>query len=287
LQFEQFFAPSIAQELDRDLNRLDGRSQEVTLLSARLDRYGPLAERLGPQNACRLVRELLERLTERILEHRGVVVEYEGEGVLALWNAPVVQPDHALLAAGAALGMADSMPDFSAKWLQQTGEPLSLGVVLHLGAVQVGSMGCTHRFKYGVHGPALRLIRQVQAATAKLGRPLLITGPVQNHLPDTLATRRLCQARFAEAADPVPLYELHGVTGSTEWTAFRDAYEGALMQFEFGQWARACQSLLPLLQQADRQDAYDPPTLLLTRLACECLQKAPAAFDPVFRMDEL
>jgi adenylate cyclase len=287
LQFEQFFPADVARDLENDLGLLDGRLQEVTLMSARIDRYPAIAEKLGAQQACRLARDVLERLTERVLEHRGVVVEYHDAGLLAVWNAPIAQPDHALLAAGTALGMTDSLPDLSAKWQAAIGAPLALGIGMHLGSAQVGSMGSTHRFKYGVFGPAVKMVHQLQGATKSLGRGILITGPLQNQLPDTLATRRLCQARFCGHAEPLPIYELHGVAGTPEWTTFRDAYEAALMQFEFGQWGRACQSLLPLIQKAERQDTYDPATLVLTRIACDCLQKAPANFDPVLDLEKL
>src|SRR5262249_7296772 len=139
-----------------------------------------------------------------------------------------------------------------------------------------------HQFKYRPFGPVLDIVRRTQDATRRFGRPVLMTGSVQRYLPDTLATRRLCQARLLPGGEPIALYELYGVTASPEWLAYRDAYESALMQFEFGKWARACASLVPLLEQTDRLKQYDAPTLQLMSLACQCLEKEPTPFDPVF-----
>jgi adenylate cyclase len=198
-----------------------------------------------------------------------------------MWNAPKVQPDHALRACGAALGMLEEMPEMNARWQDKAGGPLSLNIGLHTGLAMVGSVGSIHQFKYRPFGPVLHMVRRVQDATRRFGRPILMTGTVQTNLPDTLATRRLCQARLLPGSEPVALYELHGVTAAPEWLANRDAYESALMQYEFGQWGRACATLVPLLDQADRQERYDAPTLQLMRLACQCLETEPVPFDPV------
>ena len=105
---------------------------------------------------------------------------------------------------------------------------------------------------YTMEGP------QLSELDSYNGLPILVTGSIQNQLPDTMATRRLCQVRFPGAKEPVPLYELYGVKGSAEWVAQRDAYESALMQYEFGQWAKDCQTLFPLVKLAETCHAAEP-----------------------------
>jgi adenylate cyclase len=285
-QFEMFFPPALSQELQRDPSLLEAREVEVTLLVSHLRGWADLAKRLGPQTACQLARDLMERLGDRIIDQSGVIIGMSGDGILAMWNAPKAQREHALLASGAALGMLEEVHEMTTRWQEQTGTALSLNMGLHTGLAMLGSVGSSHQFKYRPFGPVLDIVRRTQDATRKFGRPILMTGAVQNNLPDTLATRRLCQARLLPGSEPVALYELHGVTATPEWVAFRDAYESALMQYEFGQWARAAKTLVPLLEQAEQQDRYDLPTLQLMRLACGCLETEPASFDPVFDLTE-
>jgi adenylate cyclase len=285
-QFEMFFPLALSQELQRDPSLLEAREVEITLLVSHLHGWADLARRLGPQKACQLARDLMERLGDRIGEQQGVIVGMSGDGLLAQWNAPKAQREHTLLACGAALGMIEEMNDLNNRWKDQTGEPLHLHIGLHTGLAMVGSVGSSHQFRYRPFGPVLETVRRVQDATKKFGRPILMTGAVQNLLPDTLATRRLCQARLLPGGEPVALYELYGVTASPEWLAYRDAYESALMQYEFGQWGRACSTLLPLLEQTERKESYDPPTLQLMRLACACLEKEPRPFEPVVDLVE-
>src|SRR5208282_3151353 len=115
-QFEQFFSPELVRALEKDPGLLDGRSREVTILMSDLRSFSTLSEQLGPEETCRLVRDVMERLSERIVEHGGVIVSYLGDGILAMWNAPALQENHARQACQAALAMLEEMPGLNATW---------------------------------------------------------------------------------------------------------------------------------------------------------------------------
>ena len=89
VQFEQFFSPELVRELERDPHLLEGRSEEVTVLFSDLRGFTELSQRLGAAKTCRMVRDMMECLSERIVEHGGAIVDYAGDGILAMWNAPV------------------------------------------------------------------------------------------------------------------------------------------------------------------------------------------------------
>lgn len=206
-----------------------------------------------------------------------MIVEYDDAGLVALWNAPVRQHDHALLASGAALGFLAELPELSSRWQEQLGAPVAVTFGLHTGPAQVGSIGSPQHFKYGASGPAVRLAGQVRHLAQKLRLPVLLSGPTREELPETFAIRRLGRVRLDDEPGPV-LYELHGTSAAPEWLVFRDAYENALALFEAGKWAEACQVLGPL---TDPAAAPDLASLKLMRQAWECRASMPRSFDPV------
>jgi adenylate cyclase len=281
VQFEQFFSPDLARELERDEKMLEGRTDEVTVLFSDLRGFTPLAERLGAHKTCHLLRDMMERLSERIVEHRGVIVDYAGDGMLAMWNAPARQPDHAERACRAGLAMLGELPGLNARWGDEAAVTLALGIGINTGEALVGNTGSTRKFKYGPHGHTVNLASRVQDATKKLGLPLLITASTRERLPGTLLTRRIGRVVLPGVREPVVAYELFGEHGSPEWLSRRDIYETALALFEGGQWARACQTLMPLLDAEGRGTVYDAPTLKLMRRAWECLETRPDPFDPI------
>jgi adenylate cyclase len=281
VQFEQFFSPELVRELEADPNLLEGKNQDVTILCSDLRGFSRLSERLDAENTCRLIRDLMERLSDRIVDHGGVIVDYAGDGILAMWNAPVRQEDHAPRACRAALAMLEELPGLNERWREFVGGPLALGIALNTGPAQVGNSGSSRKFKYGPHGHTVNLASRVQSATKKFHLPLLVTGPIRDCLPPTFATRRLGQIRLAGLVDAVTLFELHGESASPEWLVRRDAYEQALHLYETGQWSKACQELIPLLDLSQGDSRYDAPTLTLMRRATECLETPPEDFDPV------
>ncbi len=283
-QFEQFFSADLVRELERDPGLLEGRAHDVTILMSDLRGFSTLSERLGPAQTCRLVRDVMERLSERIVEHGGVIVSYLGDGILAMWNAPAAQPDHAVRACRAALAMLGELPGLNAVWESEVGHPLAVGIGLNTGPAQVGNTGSSRKFMYGPLGNTVNLASRVEGATKYLKVPVLLTGSTRALLGDALVTRRLCQVRVVGIHGEVDLYELYGATAGPEWLGFRDTYEAALALYESRQWLKTCQTLLPLLERSQGNGGYDHATLKLMKRSWSCLEAPPEPFDPVMEL---
>ncbi len=195
VQFEQFFTPDLAEALDRDAALLDGLEREVTVLFADIRGFSAVSEKIPPRLACELIRDVMEHLTARIMEESGVVVDYIGDGLLAMWNAPLEQPDHAIRACRAALAMREGLPELNTRWESRIGRAIGLGIGINSGAALVGNTGSHKKFKYGPLGHTVNLASRVEGATKQLGVGFLITGSTRERLGSRFATRRLCRAQ--------------------------------------------------------------------------------------------
>jgi adenylate cyclase len=282
VQFEQFFTPDLAAALDRDRALLEGREREVTVLFADIRGFSGVSERLSASLTCELIREIMEHLTARVMESAGVVVDYIGDGLMAMWNAPVEQPDHAVQACRAAVAMRDGLPAVGRRWEGRLGRSFDVGIGLNSGTALVGNTGSHKKFKYGPLGHTVNLASRIEGATKHLGVGLLVSGSTHDRLDNAFATRRLCRARLVGIEHEVNLFELHAESASAEWQSRRDSYEQALDLYESGKWSEACRTLLPLL--ATGQESYDLPTLSLLGRAVECLKAPPPHFDPILEL---
>jgi adenylate cyclase len=207
-QFEQFFSPELVRELERNPKLLDGQSQEVTILVSDLRGFTALSERLEAETTCRVLRDLMERLTERIIAEGGVIVDYAGDGILAMWNAPASQSDHAERACRAALAMLKELPGLNERWQATIGGSLALGVGINTGTARVGNTGSSRKLKYGPHGLTVNLASRVQDATKKVGVSLLVSQSVRDQVGDRYATRSVGRVELKGIAGPVELFEL-------------------------------------------------------------------------------
>jgi adenylate cyclase len=283
-QFEQCFSPELIRELESNPALMEGQQLDVTILMSDLRGFSTLSERLGPEETCRLVRDVMERQTEQIVAQGGTIVSYLGDGILAMWNAPGKQADHAARACRAALAIQREIPGLNAVWQAKLGGPISIGVGINTGPAQVGNTGSTRKFAYGPLGNSVNLASRVEGATKHLQVPILITGSTQARVGDEFATRRLCKVRVVGIAEPVDLYEVPGEAPTEQWLAHRATYEAALKLYENRQWFSACQTLLPLLESTASKGKYDNATLKLMKRCYACLEAAPEPFEPVLEL---
>jgi adenylate cyclase len=211
VQFEQFFSRELVRELEHDPNLLEARDQEVTVLVSDLHDFTPLGERLGARVTCRLIRDVLENLSRRIAEQGGVIVDYAGDGILAMWNAPVPVAGHAARACRAGLAMLGEMPELNRRWRQTVGRDLELGVGINSGVAQVGNMGSSRKFKYGPHGHIVNLANRVQGATKLVPRGnLLITESTRALLGEGFTYTRCPPVSLKGVQGEVALFALQG-----------------------------------------------------------------------------
>ncbi|MCU0242775.1 MAG: adenylate/guanylate cyclase domain-containing protein, partial [Vicinamibacteria bacterium] len=286
VQFEQFFSPQLAAHLARDPQLLEAQEREITVLFTDMRGFSSLTEQLGPQAIYALMRDVMERIVAAVRAQEGVVVDYTGDGLLAMWNAPADQPDHAVRACRAALEMVAELPDVNQAWRERlAGGEIGLGVGINTGRALVGNTGTRHKFKYGPHGHTVNLGSRVEMATRQLGIPILISHTTHAALGGCFATRRLCRAHVAGIDAPVDLFELHGEEAATLWIARKANYEAALELFETRRFSEACRQIYPLL--ADPSGQEDIPSLTLIARAVECLKNPPHDFDPAIRIGKV
>lgn len=231
---EQAFSPTVADHIQRHPECLQGQLRDVTLLFADLRGFTSLAETLAPADCYRLLSEVMEQLTQVVIDRAGIVVDYYGDGLLALWNAPLDQENHADLACSAAFGMLESLPDLTHAWSALLPGELELGIGIHTGPVLVGNAGTQSRLKYGPRGSHVNVASRVQAATKELETSLLVTAATQRRLSEKFFTLRACTARLPGLEQPVELFTIYPASEATEIKSRLDQYSRALKLFEHG-----------------------------------------------------
>jgi class 3 adenylate cyclase len=231
---EQTFSPEVAQHLLRQPNALASQTRETTMLLADLRGFTRLAETLTPTESCGIVSDVMEALTDAIVDQGGTVIDYYGDGVSAMWNAPFDQPDHADRACLAALEMLESVSRVSDQWRHLLPFPLELGIGIHTGVVQVGNAGTRQRMKYGPRGRAMNLASRVQTAAKRLDVPLLVTDAVRRRVSSRLTALRVCTARLPGIEEPLELFTLLPAADAERLQGDLDRYAMALAAYERG-----------------------------------------------------
>jgi adenylate cyclase len=281
VQFEQFFTPELSRQLAAEPDMLKGRDADVTLLFCDIRGFSRISERLGPARTVEWLGGVMTVLSECVIAHHGVLVDYIGDELVAMWGAPTEQADHAELACRAAMDILRAVPELNERWDAYVGEPLRFGIGLNTGPARVGNTGTPRKFKYGPLGNTVNLASRVQGVTKYLKSPILVTEATRNRLGPEFAARKICQVRVVNISEAVALYEL-GTGNDPHWSAICKLYEQALHCFEQRSFREAAKILGNLL--AEYPD--DGPALVLLSRAVNALVKPDTAFDPVWELSE-
>jgi adenylate cyclase len=234
VMLEQAFSPAVIEHLRRRPEALAGCTREVTLLFADLRGFTTVAESLHPEVAYELLGEVLEWMTQAVMDYGGVVIDYYGDGLSAMWNAPLDMPGHADLACAAALHMLETLPAMSNQWRTRLGQAIEMGIGIHAGEVQVGNAGTRRRLKYGPRGSNVNIASRVQAATRQIDVPLLATEAVRRRLSGRFVTLRACTAKLPGLEQPIELFTVLPATDGHRLQLDMERYATALSSFEDG-----------------------------------------------------
>jgi adenylate cyclase len=225
-------------------NSIRAQQRDVTLLFADLRGFTELAASLEiVPLVSELAAHVMDCLTEAVADHDGCVVDYFGDGLLAMWNAPADQPDHPERACRAGLAMLERLPAVAADWAGALPADLRLGIGIHTGAVQVGNAGSTRQAKYGPRGPNVHLASRVEAATKSLAQPLLATASTVERLSNEFAANRVCRAQMPGLPRPVELFAVRLATADAGLAAAWHVYAAALRHFEDARYEQAADVL--------------------------------------------
>jgi adenylate cyclase len=167
--FERFVSPDVAAELLPEGDQppqLESRRLEATVLFCDLRGFTTLAEHLEAEQVIAVLNRYLDAVSTAVLAHGGTVVSYQGDGVMAVFGAPLPQDDHALRAVDAAREILDTaLPRFNAWLLEErlADAPPDAGIGLNSGPVMSGLVGSERRVEYAAVGDATNVAARLQA----------------------------------------------------------------------------------------------------------------------------
>lgn len=180
--FGHYVSPSVVAEIakDPDKLKLGGDKREVTLLFADVRGFSKMSEGLESEELVRFVNRLFTPLADTILNHRGTIDKFMGDAVMAFWNAPLQDAEHARNACRAALSMLADVAQLNAKLSEESrlrGEtfvPVRIGIGLNTGECVVGNVGSPQRFDYSVLGDVVNVAARFEEATKTFGADIVI-----------------------------------------------------------------------------------------------------------------
>jgi adenylate cyclase len=278
--------PSVADEIARDPDRvrMGGERRVLTVLFTDLKGFTSFSESVAPELLSRIITEYLQAMTTAVFRHQGTVDKFIGDAVMAFWNAPLDDPDHARHACEAALDMQASLAELSDRWEAEGLPRQRMRIGIHTGPASVGNMGTSRRFAYTALGDTVNLAARLEPLNNEYGTWICIS---QETLDAAGGTQRFL-VRFLDLVSvkgkqkPAAVFELLGHTSDAplaeHYAAVLDAYHRAMILYQAGSFVEAGE-LFRLGMQSNGAAGDAPSAVFVER----CVELAAA--EPVVNWD--
>ncbi|MEN4011943.1 MAG: adenylate/guanylate cyclase domain-containing protein [Chloroflexota bacterium] len=202
--FEKMVSPAVIRQLNPDSLILGGQRKEITILFADIRGFTMFSESSSPEELVAVLNRHLAAAAEAVLQEGGTIDKFLGDAIMAWFNAPVRQPDHALRAVRAALNIRKAMEELHRQMPPE--HHLTFGMGIHTGEAVLGLVGSDKRMEYTAIGDCINTTKRIQENAS--GGQILITQAVIDRL-DGRGVYLPTQAIHAKGKrDPIQVFEL-------------------------------------------------------------------------------
>ena len=207
--FQQYLSPAVIEQLlqNPDRLKLGGERKSLSIFFSDLQGFTSISEGLDPEALTQLLNDYLSAMTDIVHDEGGTVDKYEGDAIIAFWNAPLDVPDHAVRVIQAALRCQARLAELRPAFRERIGKDMHMRIGVNTGMAVVGNMGSHTRFDYTMLGDAVNLAARLEGANKQFGTYTMISHATRQLVGDAFAVRELARVAVVGRKEPVTVYE--------------------------------------------------------------------------------
>ena len=282
--FQYYLTASVINELLKDPTKLKlgGDKKDLTVMFSDIRGFTTISEKLTPEELVHLLNEYLTAMTDIVFKYEGLLDKYIGDAIMAVFGAPVDQPDHAMRSCRTALEMMATLKGLQQKWAAEGRPFVDIGVGINSGDMVVGNMGSNMRFDYTVMGDNVNLSSRLEGINKEYGTHIVISEFTYEVVKEEVFCRELDAVRVKGKKLPVKIYELICERkDAAEHEEYIGRFHAGLAHYKAARWDEGIAAFKSVLEI--RPD--DPPAKLYIQ-RCQDLKENPpeGEGDGVFTM---
>ena len=206
--FGKYVTPEIRDEILAGRISGEGELKEVTVLFADIRDFTPWVEATAPRDVVRDLNEYFTEMAEAIRAQRGLVLQFIGDEIEAVFGAPIASRDHAAMAVRAALDMRARLRAWNARREAAGKLALRHGIGIHTGTVLAGNIGGAERLSYALVGDPVNLASRIQGLTKDFKVDILISEATRKSIDPAVPVEELPAVRVKGRAEEVNVYKV-------------------------------------------------------------------------------
>lgn len=206
--FGKYVSQEIRDEILSGKIPLDGEMKRATLLFSDLRGFTPFVESTHPKEVVKLMNLYFGEMTEAVKQKRGLVLQYVGDEIEAVFGAPIAYDDHPDLAVQAALEMRHRLAALNERLISHGSAPFQHGIGIHTGAVLAGNIGSKDRISYALVGDTVNLASRISHITKEFDCDILLSQTTRDLLTKAFQMELLPSAKVKGKSHEIRVYKL-------------------------------------------------------------------------------
>jgi adenylate cyclase len=214
----KYISPALVETImtDLDWGSLRAEKKNLTVLFSDIRGFTSFSEKYPAETVIATLNEHLNLMVSVIFKYQGTLDKFVGDCVMAFWGAPLAQPNHAELAARAALEMIEGLEKLNEKWQSEGRPTLHVGVGINTGEMLFGNIGSEQRMDFTVIGDNVNLGSRLESATKELHASIVISEATYSEIQPLVKVRPLGEIHVKGKEKGIVVYELLGMAGSSD-----------------------------------------------------------------------
>jgi PAS domain S-box-containing protein len=277
--FKRYVPPSVSEIIAQDPQRLElgGEEKVLTVLFSDLIGFSAISERHAPREMVALLSDYFTEMTNQVFAYQGTLKEYVGDELMAIFGAPVAQPDHPAKACSAALAMSATLARMRETWPRMGRPVLRARTGINTGPMLVGNLGSPFRFSYGVVGDQVNLASRLEGLSNIYGTEILIGHNTAEAVHRQFRLREVDTVRVKGRQQGISIFELVAtaeapITGQRQTTL--GYYADGLAAYRARRW----KSGISAFDKALAAGPEDGPSKVM-RHRCRVYRESPPPED--------
>jgi len=206
--FARYLSRDVMAKVLADAPDLQGEVREVSILFSDLRGFTTMSEHMAPADMATRLNEYFDAMTAAIFKHHGMINDFVGDAVMAVFGAPMPDAEHAWHAVQSALDMDAALTALNAKWKQAGLIELHMGIGIHTGRVFAGNIGGRERMKYTLIGDPVNVASRVEGLNKELATTMLVTEDTLAAVGDRIHVRDRGPVAVKGRVEKVRVFEI-------------------------------------------------------------------------------
>jgi adenylate cyclase len=207
----KYVSKDIMEEIlrDPDKTKLDGKRSDISVLFIDIRNFTHISETTPPEKVSELLNEYFSELVPIIFSYNGTVNKFIGDAIMAVFGAPVENPEHPVCAVKCAIALYEKVQELRVKWVLEQDKPdITIGIGISSGEAFVGNVGADERFEYSVIGNTVNVANRLESFNKIYKTSILISEATYERVKDVVAAEENDSVCVTKDSEPIKIYKL-------------------------------------------------------------------------------